>query len=106
MESTRKTSALKSKTGFVLVIIYLCAITAAWVDYRGHPNQFLSDILLVLLTFPFSTAAHLLTGSSQFEVRGDNSATLIPAIILCTILVYFIGVGLGRLTLWLRARFK
>ena len=96
----------KSKTGLVLAGCYLVAIALAYEDYRRHPAQWLADLLLVLLTLPFTLAGRVLSGSSRFEVSGDDPWTLIPAILVCTALAYVIGAGLGALTNWIRARLR
>jgi hypothetical protein len=96
-----------SATGVVLGIVYLLVAAAAWWEYQQHPNGFLADILIVLMTMPFTFVLWFATaGSVWLETSGTQPQVMLVAIVVCVALAYLLGALIGIGAQWAFRRLR
>lgn len=91
----------RSSVGLVLAVLYVALGIYAVIDARSNQGGgwiSLKGIGVALVTFPVSLPLEALGFKPRYQ-RNLDMALLIGA---CTVLVYFLGVALGRLAqaLW------
>ncbi len=86
----------RSKLGWSLALLYLCAFVAEYIQYRRNRGTWLADLGLDLLAVPYILLGRVLTGNSAFELHGFEPAGLMVAALFCGTLVYLLGYLIER----------
>jgi len=81
----------RSKLGWSLALLYLCAFVAEYMQYRQNRGTWMSDLGLNVLAIPYILAGRLFTGDSTFELHGFAPAGLVVAASFCGTLVYLLA---------------
>jgi hypothetical protein len=86
---------LRSKLGWVLVVIYIGTFITVYVRVLAHRGTFLYDLGLDLLSLPYILiVGRLLFQEPTFAVHAHQPWGLVPAVIFCSGLVLLMGAGL------------
>jgi hypothetical protein len=95
----------RSRLGWILVVIYLFAFVAAYLDATTKRGTFLYDIWLDILTLPYIVVVgRLMLQSPTFAVHAHEPLGLVPAVLFCSMVLLLLGTviehvarrGLGR----------
>lgn len=98
---------LRSKLGWVLVVVYVVAFITVYSHVQSHRGTFVYDIGLDLLALPYILiVGRLLLQEPTFAVHAHEPWGLVPAVAFCSALILLAGAGLGRLArgFWKRQR--
>ena len=88
---------LRSKLGWALVVTYVVAFIAVYLEVQDHRGTFLYDIGLDLLALPYIlVVGRLFLQQSTFAVHAHEPWGLVPAVVFCSGLVLLAGAGLER----------
>ena len=89
---------VRSRVGWVLVVIYLLAFVAAYFDATTKRGTFLYDIWLDILALPYIVViGRVLLQSPTFEVHAHEALGLVPAVVFCSLLVLLLGAVIEHL---------
>jgi hypothetical protein len=86
---------LKSRLGWVLVLLYIAGFIWAYFDAMSKKGTFLYDIVLDVLALPYIVlVGRLFLRDPNFALHAHEPRGLVPAVALCGGLLLLLGAGI------------
>lgn len=86
---------LRSRVGWVLVVLYLAGFIWAYLDAIPHKGTFLYDIVLDVLVLPYIVlVGRLFLRDPTFAVHAHQPWGLVPAVLFCGSLLLVLGAAI------------
>jgi hypothetical protein len=86
---------LKSRLGWVLVLLYIAGFIWAYFDAMSKKGTFLYDIVLDVLALPYiALVGRLFLRDPNFALHAHEPWGLVPAVAFCGGLLLLLGAGI------------